>query len=154
MFNLGDMMGKIQEMQSRLKEIKEQLDDITVESEAGGGMVRVTANANRKVLKIKLDPDIIDKDDPEIMEDLIAAAVNKVMQVLALDLEDDGVIVSMLHPGRVRTDMGGERADIAPQDSAAGLFDVISSLELKDTGRCLTFICSVYIRWRCRYENW
>ncbi len=80
MFNLGDMMGKIQEMQSRLKEVREQLDDITVESEAGGGMVRVTANANRKVLKIKLDPDIIDKDDPEIMEDLITAAVNRALE--------------------------------------------------------------------------
>lgn len=79
MFNLGDMMGKIQEMQSRLKEVKEQLDDITVEAEAGGGMVRVTANGNRKILKIVIDPDIIDKDDPEIMSDLITAAVNKAL---------------------------------------------------------------------------
>ena len=55
MFNLSDMMGKFQDMQSRLKEVKEQLDDILVESEAGGGMVRVTANANRKVLKIHID---------------------------------------------------------------------------------------------------
>jgi len=79
MFNFGDMMGKIQEMQGRLKEVKEQLDDIYVEAEAGGGMVRVRANANRKVVKIQIDPDIIDKDDPEIMEDLIAAAVNKAL---------------------------------------------------------------------------
>ena len=79
MFNLSDMMGKFQEMQNRLKEVKEQLEDITVESEAGGGMVRVTANGNRKVLKIHIDPDIIDKDDPEIMSDLITAAVNKAL---------------------------------------------------------------------------
>ncbi|MEZ4774852.1 MAG: YbaB/EbfC family nucleoid-associated protein [Bacteroidia bacterium] len=83
MFNLSDMMGKIQEMQSRLKEVKGQLDEITVESESGGGMVRVVANGNRKVLKITIDPDIIDKDDPEIMADLITAAVNK-----ALDLAE------------------------------------------------------------------
>jgi nucleoid-associated protein EbfC len=80
MFNIGDMMGKIREMQDRLNEVREQLDNITVESEAGGGMVRVTANANRKVLRIEIDPDIIDKDDPEILQDLIVAAVNKAMQ--------------------------------------------------------------------------
>ena len=80
MFNLGDMMGKFQEMQSRLKEVREQLDGILVESESGGGMVRVTANANRKIMKIKVDPDIIDKDDPEILEDLIVAAVNKALE--------------------------------------------------------------------------
>lgn len=80
MFNLGDMMGKIKEMQERLQAAKEQLDDIIVEAEAGGGMVRVTANANRKILKIKVDTDIIDKNDPEIMEDLITAAVNKALE--------------------------------------------------------------------------
>ncbi|MEL6255219.1 MAG: YbaB/EbfC family nucleoid-associated protein [Bacteroidota bacterium] len=80
MFNLSDMMGKFQDMQSRLKEVKERLDDIMVESEAGGGMVRVTANANRKVLKIHIDPDVIDKEDPEIMTDLITAAVNKALE--------------------------------------------------------------------------
>ncbi|MEM6264308.1 MAG: YbaB/EbfC family nucleoid-associated protein [Bacteroidota bacterium] len=73
------MMKKIQEMQGQLKEAQEGLDDIVVEAEAGGGMVRVKANANRKVLKIEIDPDIIDKDDPEIMADLITAAVNKAL---------------------------------------------------------------------------
>ena len=79
MFNIGDMMGKFQEMQSRLKEVRDGLDNVLVDAEAGGGMVRVTANANRKVLKIEVDPDIIDKDDPEIMVDLITAAVNKAL---------------------------------------------------------------------------
>ncbi len=80
MFNITDMMGKVKEMQDRLKVVRGQLDGIVVESEAGGGMVRVKANANRKVLKISIDPDIIDKEDPEIMEDLIAAAVNKALE--------------------------------------------------------------------------
>ena len=80
MFNFSDMMGKFQEMQNRLKEVREKLDDIMVESEAGGGMVRVEANANRKVMKIHIDPDIIDKEDPEIMQDLIIAAVNKALE--------------------------------------------------------------------------
>lgn len=80
MFNISDMMGKFQEMQERLKEVRSQMDAITVESEAGGGMVRVIANANRQILKIEIDPDIIDKDDPEIMADLITAAVNKALE--------------------------------------------------------------------------
>ena len=99
MFNLSDMMGKFQEMQNRLKEVKEQLEDITVESEAGGGMVRVTANGNRKVLKIHIDPDIIDKDDPEIMSDLITAAVNKALDKAEIRgrEEIEGVTKGMLH---------------------------------------------------------
>ncbi len=86
MFNFKDMMGRIQEMQDRLKEVREQLDSVIVESEAGGGMVKVTANANRKILKITVDPDIIDKDDPETMTDLITAAVNKALE----DAEEKG----------------------------------------------------------------
>lgn len=79
MFNLPDMMGKFQEMQNRLKEVRSSLDQVVVEAEAGGGMVRVKANGNRKVMKIEIDPVIIDKDDPEIMADLITAAVNKAL---------------------------------------------------------------------------
>jgi len=79
MFNFKDMMGRMQEMQEKLKEVRAQLDEVMVESEAGGGMVKVQANANRKILKIHVDPDIIDKEDPEMMTDLIAAAVNKAL---------------------------------------------------------------------------
>lgn len=84
MFNLNEMFGKLQEMQQKLQDAKSHLDKIVVETDAGGGMVRVKANANRKLLGIKLDPEIIDKNDPEILEDLITAAVNK-----ALDLADE-----------------------------------------------------------------
>ena len=80
MFNPGDLLGKIQEMQSRLKDAQASLEQVTVEAEAGGGMVRVRANANRKVLKIEVDPTIVDKDDVELMSDLITAAVNKALE--------------------------------------------------------------------------
>lgn len=80
MFNPMDLMGKLKEMQSEMERARQRLDDITITAESGGGMVVVTANANRKILKITVDPDIMDRNDKEIMEDLIAAAVNKAME--------------------------------------------------------------------------
>ncbi len=81
MFNFGDVFGKFQDMQRKLDEVKAQLGDIVVEAESGGGMVRVIANANRQVLKIHISPDIMDKEDPEILEDLIVAAVNRALAI-------------------------------------------------------------------------
>jgi hypothetical protein len=80
MANFLDLLGKFQEMQKRLKAIREELDQLIVEAEAGGGMVRAKANGNRRLIKIEIDPDIIDKNDPEIMADLITAAVNKALE--------------------------------------------------------------------------
>jgi nucleoid-associated protein EbfC len=80
LFNPLDLMGKLKEMQAEMERARQRLDDITITAESGGGMVVVTANANRKILKITVDPDIMDRNDKEIMEDLIAAAVNKAME--------------------------------------------------------------------------
>ena len=63
------------------------------------------------------------------------AGVNKVMQTLALDLKGDGIAVSMIHPGWVKTDMGGAGADITPEESAAGIKSVIGNLSMADTGK-------------------
>jgi nucleoid-associated protein EbfC len=79
MFNPLDLMGKLKEMQAEMERARQRLDEITITAESGGGMVVVTANANRKILKITVDPEIMDRNDKEIMEDLIAAAVNKAM---------------------------------------------------------------------------
>ena len=80
MFNPLDLMGKLKEMQSEMERARQSLDEITNTAESGGGMVVVTANANRKILKITVDADLMDRNDKEIMEDLIAAAVNKAME--------------------------------------------------------------------------
>ena len=80
MFNPLDLMGNLKEMQSEMERARQRLDEITITAESGGGMVVVTANANRKILKITVDADLMDRNDKEIMEDLIAAAVNKAME--------------------------------------------------------------------------
>lgn len=89
MFNPLEMLGKLKEMQAEMEKTRERLDDINVTAEAGGGMVRVTANANRKILKVEVDPEIMDREDKEIMEDLIAAAVNKALETAETTARDE-----------------------------------------------------------------
>lgn len=76
--NMADMFGRLQKMQDDMKQLRDSLNDITVEAEAGGGMVRVTANANKRILQIQIDWAALG-DDREMLEDLTAAAVNKAL---------------------------------------------------------------------------
>lgn len=77
---MADMFGKISDLQGKVKEAQERLGEIIVEAEAGGGMVKVTANGKREILSINVDKDVIDPDDKEILEDLIVAGVNKALE--------------------------------------------------------------------------
>ena len=67
------------------------------------------------------------------------AAVNKVMQGLASDLQRQGVAVAAIHPGWVRTDMGGRGADIEADESARGILDIAEELDLARTGKFLRY---------------
>lgn len=67
------------------------------------------------------------------------AAVNKVMQVLALELKPKGVVVCPVHPGWVKTDMGGPDADITVEESASGLVELARSLTIDQSGKFLTW---------------
>jgi DNA-binding YbaB/EbfC family protein len=80
MKNMADMFGKISELQSKVQEAQEELEKVEVEAEAGGGMVKVKANGKRKVLSIKLDKDVIDPEDAEMLEDLVVPGVNKALE--------------------------------------------------------------------------
>lgn len=78
--NMADMFGKFSELQSKIEEAKKELEKLEVEAEAGGGMVKVRANGKRRILSVKLDEDVIDPDDAEMMEDLVVAGVNKALE--------------------------------------------------------------------------
>jgi len=78
--NMADMFGKLTEFQKKVDEAKRQLSELEVEADAGGGMVRVTANGNREITSIKLDKDIVDPNDTEMLEDLIIAGINQAIK--------------------------------------------------------------------------
>ena len=71
--NIQAMMKQAQEMQERLKK---QMADLRVEATAGGGMVTVTMNGTKQLQSLALDPEVVSKDDVEMLQDLIVAAVN------------------------------------------------------------------------------
>jgi hypothetical protein len=71
--NIQAMMKQAQEMQERLKK---QMTELRVEATAGGGMVTVTVNGTKQLQSIKIDPEVVSRDDVEMLQDLIVAAVN------------------------------------------------------------------------------
>ncbi len=74
---LNDLFKQAQKIQSEIQRIQEELGEKTVEATAGGGMVTVVANGRQEILSIKIDPEVVNKDDIEMLEDLIVAAVNE-----------------------------------------------------------------------------
>jgi DNA-binding YbaB/EbfC family protein len=80
---LGDMknmMKSAMEMKQRMESLKEQLGDQRVEASAGGGMVKVVMSGKLEVLSLEIDPEIISRDEPEMLQTLVQAAVNEGIQ--------------------------------------------------------------------------
>jgi DNA-binding YbaB/EbfC family protein len=71
--NIQQMMKQAQQMQERLQK---QMAELRIEASAGGGMVTVTVNGAKQVQAIKIDPEVVSKDDVEMLQDLIVAAIN------------------------------------------------------------------------------
>ena len=74
--NMGQLMKQAQQIQTKMAKLQEDLGDRTVEASSGGGMVIVVANGRQEVLSIKIEKEVIDPDDAEMLQDLIMAAVN------------------------------------------------------------------------------
>jgi DNA-binding YbaB/EbfC family protein len=74
--NMGNLMKQAQQFQAKMARLQEELGERTVESSAGGGMVSVVANGRQEIVSIKIETEVIDPDDSEMLQDLILAAVN------------------------------------------------------------------------------
>lgn len=80
MVNMNSLLKQAQKMQEDIKKAQEGLINITVEGTSGGGMVKVIANAKMEVISVHIEEEVINTDDKEMLEDLIAAAVNQALK--------------------------------------------------------------------------
>ncbi|MBD1397620.1 YbaB/EbfC family nucleoid-associated protein [Pontibacter sp. JH31] len=110
MFDMMGMMGKMKEVQAKMKEAQDNLQHITVTAESGAGLVKATVNGQRKLLKIEIDDSILNTNDRDMVNDLVVAAVNNAMLT------------------------AGERAQEEIKKSTEGLIPNIPGLDLGNFG--------------------
>ena len=79
MFDMMNMMGKVKEMQEKMKEAQESLAEIIVEGESGAGMVKAKVNGKKELISIDIDSALLKEEDKEMVQDLIVAATNKAL---------------------------------------------------------------------------
>ena len=76
----GNMMKQAQKLQEQMLALQEEVGKKKVEATAGGGMVTVEANGKQEIVSIKIDPEVVNKDDVQMLEDLILAASNEALR--------------------------------------------------------------------------
>ncbi len=96
--NIQQMMKQAQQMQERLQK---QMNDMRVEATAGGGMVTVVINGLKQIQSLKIDPEVVSKDDVEMLQDLILAAINDAQRKAEDELNKSmgGMMGGMKIPG-------------------------------------------------------
>jgi hypothetical protein len=85
--NMSKMLKQAQEMQKQIEKVQNQLSDMIIDAESGGGMVTVKVNGKQEVLELVIDPDAM-KEDKEILEDLIISALNKGLSKAQFDSQE------------------------------------------------------------------
>jgi len=86
---LGDLMKQAQKMQQEMGKIQEESKKKTVEASAGGGMVVVVANGAQEIISIKIEKDVVNPEDIEMLQDLVTAAVNEALRLAQQMVSDD-----------------------------------------------------------------
>ena len=76
----GNMMKQAQKLQEQMMALQEEVGRRKVEATAGGGMVTVEANGKQEIVSIKIDPEVVSKDDVQMLEDLVLAACNEALR--------------------------------------------------------------------------
>ena len=95
------MLKQVQKMQAEMQKVQSELGNITITEEAGGGMIKATANGNKEIISVEIDQQVINKDEKEILEDLVVAAVNKALHSANKRAEEElaKVTKGMIPPG-------------------------------------------------------
>jgi hypothetical protein len=93
-----DMMRQAQQLQERLQK---EMSAMSVEGSAGGGLVTVVVDGHRHVRRVRIDPEAVSKDDVEMLQDLVAAAMNDAMRRVEEELKSRvGGLMNLFGPGR------------------------------------------------------
>ncbi len=106
---LGNMLREAQKLQAEMQRVQEEAKSKTAEATAGGGMVTVTANGAGEVVSIKIEKDVVNPEDVEMLEDLVLAATNEALRrAKQIVSEDMGRLAGGLNiPGLGGPGMGG-----------------------------------------------
>ena len=76
----GNILKQAQQMHSKISELQEEMAEKRVEASAGGGMVSIVMNGKQEILSLKIDPEVVNREDTEMLQDLIVAAVNEAIR--------------------------------------------------------------------------
>jgi nucleoid-associated protein EbfC len=105
---MSAIMKQAQKVQEEMQKAQDNLENITVEGSAGGGMVKVVANCKYRILSISIDPEVVKVDDKEMLEDLIVAAVNQAVTMAQQKSNEEmekitgGLLGGMNLPGGIK----------------------------------------------------
>ena len=97
--NMNNLMKQAQRMQRQMEEKQKELEEKTYTASAGGGVVEVTVSGKKEVTKVHIDPEAVDPEDVEMLEDMIVAAANEALKKME---EDAGAVM-----GQVTGGLGG-----------------------------------------------
>ena len=87
--NMGNLMQQAQKMQEQMQETQAELEAREYETSAGGGVIKVAINGKKEITKVSIDPSVVDPDDVEMLEDLVAAAVNEAIRTVEDDAAEE-----------------------------------------------------------------
>ena len=101
---MGKLMKQAQEMQAKMSKAQEELSSIISDGQAGGGMVKVVVNGNKEIVSVNIDEEVM-KEEKEMLEDLIVAAINQALKNVTIQVEEKmnlvtgGMLGNMKLPG-------------------------------------------------------